>query len=428
MDQLTLQPIDHVAGVVNLPGSKSLSNRALLLAALASGTTRLTNLLQSDDTRMMINALRQLGISIALSDDWRECTVRGNNGLFTSPNEHRFFLGNAGTAIRPLTAALAMMPGRFEIDGDEYMRERPIGHLVDALRQLGVSVRYLGVEGCPPIVVEGGNVKGGTIDIDGSLSSQYLTSLLMALPLAKKDSTINVIGEQVSTPYLDITLHTMARFGVTATHENHQQFRIAGGQQYTSPETFLIEGDASSASYFFAAAAINGSIRVNGVGHDSVQGDVAFLDVIELMGAKVTRYANHVDVESGSLVGVDVDLNHIPDAAMTIAAMALFAEGRTTIRNIYNWRIKETDRMTAMATELRKVGAVVETGNDFIVIDPPEDGVQAAAIDTYGDHRMAMCFSLAAMGNAAITINDPDCTRKTFPDYFSVFDRVAVTG
>ena len=424
MEQLTLRPIDRVEGEVWLPGSKSLSNRALLLSALAEGETRLVNLLASDDTRVMLAALRQLGIPITEEHD--SVVVRGGGGLFQSPNENHFFLGNAGTAIRPLTAALAMMPGEFEVDGDEYMRERPIAHLVDALRQLGASIRYTGKEGCPPITVTGGNIRGGKVSLDGSLSSQYLTSLLMALPLAAADSEVTVLGEQVSTPYLDITLSIMSRFGVTATHDNYQAFHIKGGQQYVSPGEFLIEGDASSASYFFGAAAVAGSIRVHGVGSESVQGDVQFLDVLERMGAEVERSPHYVDVRRGELRGVDVDLNHIPDAAMTIAAIALFAEGPTRIRNIYNWRIKETDRMTAMANELRKVGATIETGDDWIFVEPPVDGITSASIDTYGDHRMAMCLSLAAMGDASITINDPECTGKTFPGYFDEFARVSV--
>jgi len=424
MDSLTLQPIRHVRGQVTLPGSKSLTNRALLLAALADGRTTLTNVLRSDDTERMIDALRQLGVPLTFEGECT-CTIDGRGGLFEPPNETRFFLGNAGTAIRPLTAVLAMMPGTFTIDGDEYMRERPIGHLTDALSALGARVTFERQDGYPPFEIRGGDIAGGTVSIPGNISSQFLTSLLIALPLARNDSRITVIGEQVSKPYLDITLGMMERFGVRASHHDYQTFDIPGRQRYVAPGDLLIEGDASSASYFFAAAAITGdTLRVNGIGRDSVQGDVAFLDVIESMGATVVRGDTSVEVTGGELAGVDMDLNHIPDAAMTLATLALFARGPTRIRNIYNWRVKETDRMTAMATELEKLGAGVETGDDYIVIHPPES-ISPATIDTYGDHRIAMAFSLAAFGSAPITINDPDCTRKTFPGYFDVLASIS---
>ncbi len=425
MKQLTMTPISRVEGEVVLPGSKSLSNRALLLSALSSGNTTLTNLLRSDDTKRMVDALRQLGVNISVSDDWSECTVEGFGGLFLPERKQELFLGNAGTAIRPLTAVLSLINQEFLIDGDEYMRERPIEHLVDALKQLGAEIEYLEKDGCPPLKLQGGLIKGKDISIRGDISSQYLTALLMALPLAEGDSNITVIGEQVSKPYLDITLGMLEIFGVTATHENYQKFHIPGGQQYKSPSSYMIEGDASSASYFFGAAAISGGpVRVHGLGKSSVQGDYQFLDTIEQMGAKVDRQENWTDVSSGTLKGVDVDLNHIPDAAMTIAAMALFAEGKTTIRNIYNWRVKETDRMHAMSEGLRRLGAEVETTDDTITINPPEE-IRTAEIDTYADHRIAMCFSLAAFGGANVTINDPDCTRKTFPDYFDVLQSIS---
>ena len=338
-NQLTLAPIRQVTGEVTLPGSKSLSNRALLLSALAEGTTRLKNLLRSDDTERMLAALRQLGTGIELSADWQSGEVLGNAGIFNTPDVPDFFLGNAGTAIRPLTAVLSLIPGDFTIDGDQYMRERPIEHLVDALLTLGAQVSYPAKVGCPPILLKGGLVNGGNVSIRGDISSQYLTALLMALPLAAKDSKITIQGEQVSKPYLDITLGMLKKFGVTASHENYQIFNIPGNQAYRSPGSFLIEGDASSASYFFGAAAIGrGPVRVHGLGKHSVQGDYQFLDIIELMGATVNRAESWTDVTGGELQGVDVDLNHIPDAAMTIAAMALFAQGKTVIRNIYNWR------------------------------------------------------------------------------------------
>ena len=423
MNQLTLAPIDSVSGDVRLPGSKSLSNRALLLAGLARGNTRLTNLLKSEDTQKMVAALNQFGVHLELNSDWTECTVTGNAGLFKPPNDNRFFMGNAGTAIRPLTAILALINGDWEIDGDDYMRKRPIHHLVNALRQLGVPVTYLGKTDCPPIKVEGGCLQGGEVSVAGDVSSQFLTALLMSLPLAAKDSIIRVQGQQVSKPYIKLTLDCMSRFGV-AVESDKQNYLVKGQQQYQSPGDYLIEGDASSASYFLGAAAIAGNIRIHGLGRDSVQGDLAFVDVLETMGAKVKKLDQTIEVSQGALKAIDVDLNHIPDAAMTVAMLALFAKGTTHIRNVYNWRVKETDRMTAMQTELRKLGAEVETGHDFISITPP-DKLNETTIDTYGDHRMAMCFSLATLGGVPVTINDPDCTAKTFPDYFDVLTSIS---
>jgi 3-phosphoshikimate 1-carboxyvinyltransferase len=425
MKSLHLTPVRHVNGQVNLPGSKSLSNRALLLAALASGDTRLRNLLRSEDTARMLDALALLKVDIDSHSGTSDYTVHGLGQLFSPVDNSVFTLGNAGTAIRPLTSMLSLCSGRFVVDGDQYMRERPIDHLVDALRQLGAEIEYLGKLGCPPIRLLGGRIRGGRVSIKGNISSQYLTALLMSLPLAQRDSVIEVIGEQVSKPYLDITLNIMRQFGATASHDNYQLFHVNGRQQYQSPGDYLVEGDASSASYFFAAAAIKGgTVRVNGLGHNSMQGDIAFLDVIEKMGARVKRQDTWIEVSGGPLQAIDLDLNHIPDAAMTVAMLALFANGTSRIRNIYNWRVKETDRMTAMATELRKLGAEIQTGDDYIVIKPPAQ-ILPASIDTYGDHRMAMCFSLAALGPSHITINDPDCVAKTFPDYFEAFAAVA---
>ena len=426
MDKVTLKPIDHLSGTVTLPGSKSLSNRALLLSALSRGDTTLTNLLRSDDIERMVDALGQLGVQLDISDDWQTCKVTGAGGLFGAPENKKFFLGNAGTAIRPLTAVLSLVDSVFEIDGDKYMRERPIDHLTDALSELGAPISFLGQPGYPPLRMTGGQVTGGDISLPGNISSQFLTALLMALPLSANDSRINIIGEQVSKPYLDITLGMLEIFGVTASHTGYQNFHIPGGQHYQSPGEYLIEGDASSGSYFFAGAAIGkGNVSIQGLGRDSVQGDIQFLDAIAQMGAVVERHANHIEVSSsGRLTGVDLDLNHIPDAAMTLAALALFADGRTTIRNVYNWRVKETDRMHAMAEGLSRLGASVETTSDTIVIDPPEK-IQSATINPYGDHRVAMSFSLAALSGASVTIEDPDCTRKTFPDYFEVLNSVS---
>ncbi|WP_432695854.1 3-phosphoshikimate 1-carboxyvinyltransferase [Marinobacterium sp. YM272] len=423
MDSLTLSPLNHASGEVQLPGSKSLSNRILLLAALAEGETKVTNLLDSDDVRHMLNALTKLGVSYELAEDRRSCTVQGVGGPFKASSAE-LFLGNAGTAMRPLTAALCLGEGEFELTGEPRMYERPIRDLVDALRPLGADVEYLGDEGYPPMKIKATGLNGGEVSIKGNISSQFLTALLMAAPLAKDDLCIVVDGELVSKPYIDITLHSMKLFGVEVINDNYQRFVVKAGQSYRSPGEVMVEGDASSASYFLAAAAIaGGTIRVYGVGSDSVQGDKAFAEVLGKMGAQVSYGPTWVEVTKGELNGVDLDLNAIPDAAMTIATTALFAKGPTAIRNVYNWRVKETDRLAAMATELRKVGAEVVEGEDFIEITPPAE-ISSAAIDTYDDHRMAMCFSLAAFGNAPITINDPGCTRKTFPEYFDLFKQV----
>jgi 3-phosphoshikimate 1-carboxyvinyltransferase len=425
IEQLVLEPISRVKGEVIIPGSKSLSNRALLLASLASGETTITNLLDADDIRHMLKALEQLGVEYELSDDRTRCVVKGKSGPLVQSGEYELFLGNAGTAMRPLAAALCVCSGgKFTLTGEPRMFERPIGHLVDALLPLGATINYLKDDGYPPLNISGAGLNGGDIEIDGSISSQFLTALLMAAPLAQGDITIRVKGELVSKPYIDITLDLMNQFGVSVSHQNYQTFSVSGGQSYTSPGEIMVEGDASSASYFLAAAAIRGgTVRVYGVGENSVQGDIRFAEVLAQMGAEISYAENYIEATKGDLNGVDVDLNHIPDAAMTIATVALFAHGPTKIRNIYNWRVKETDRLAAMATELRKVGADVVEGEDFIEITPPTN-ITSAAIDTYDDHRVAMCFSLAAMGGASITINDPGCTAKTFPTYFDLFKSV----
>lgn len=421
MEKLTLQPIARIDGEVRLPGSKSLSNRALLLAALAKGTTRLTNLLDSDDVRHMLNALNQLGVTYRLSADKTECEIDGLSQGFSSSHLETLFLGNAGTAMRPLAAALCLGKGEFVLTGEPRMKERPIGHLVSALRSAGANIAYLESEGYPPLEIQANGLKGGEIHIDGSISSQFLTALLMSAPLFESDSVIHIDGDLVSKPYIDITLHMMAQFGVLVENQNYQRFVVQGGQTYQAVERLMIEGDASSASYFLAAAAIKGgSVKVSGIGKNSIQGDVRFADALEKMGANITWFDECVVAEGAPLQGVDMDFNHIPDAAMTIATTALFAKGTTVIRNVYNWRVKETDRLAAMATELRKVGAEVEEGHDYIQITPPTDW-QHAEIATYDDHRMAMCFSLVALGQTPVTILDPKCTSKTFPQYFDVF-------
>ncbi|WP_430455590.1 3-phosphoshikimate 1-carboxyvinyltransferase [Rheinheimera sp.] len=424
MKTLTLNKINGVQGTVHLPGSKSISNRVLLLAALAQGETRISNLLHSDDIEHMLNALTALGVSYQLSDCKSQCVVQGLGGLFQHPEPLELFLGNAGTAMRPLTAALAASNVDVTLTGEPRMYERPIGHLVDALRQLGADIDYLQQDGFPPLHIRGKALQAGRISIDGSISSQFLTAVLMIAPLLPADSEIDIVGDLVSKPYIDITLALMSRFGVSVDNQQYQKFIIRGQQQYQSPGHWLVEGDASSASYFLAAAAIGGSIKVTGIGKHAVQGDIRFADALEAMGATVEWGDDYISVTRNQLNGIDRDYNAIPDAAMTIATTALFAQGPTLIRNVYNWRVKETDRLHAMATELRKVGAEVEEGDDYIKVTPPAV-IKHASIATYNDHRMAMCFSMLAFADCGVTIEDPDCTRKTFPQYFEVFSSLA---
>ncbi|MGV6989051.1 3-phosphoshikimate 1-carboxyvinyltransferase [Testudinibacter sp. P80/BLE/0925] len=428
---ITLNPITRVEGTINLPGSKSLSNRALLLAALAKGTTNVTNLLDSDDVHHMLNALKQLGVEYQLSQDKTECKVTGLGGAFRWQSGLSLYLGNAGTAMRPLAAALCLHNPQADaseivLTGEPRMKERPIKHLVDALRQAGAEIDYLENDGYPPLAIRNSGLNGGKVRIDGSVSSQFLTALLMAAPLAEADTEIEIIGELVSKPYIAITLKMMAAFGVRVQNQDYRTFLVKGQQQYHAVGEYLVEGDASSASYFLAAAAIKGKVRVTGIGKNSIQGDRLFAEVLEKMGAKVTWGDSFIEAEQGELHGVDMDMNHIPDAAMTIATTALFAQGETVIRNIYNWRVKETDRLSAMATELRKVGATVEEGEDYIRIQPLSlSQFQHAEIETYNDHRMAMCFALIALSDTSVTILDPNCTAKTFPTFFDQFLAIA---
>ncbi len=415
MDSLELKPARRAAGTVRLPGSKSISNRVLLLAALAKGETQVGGLLDADDTRVMREALARLGVSFDGN------TVNGVGGPFPV-KEAELFLGNAGTAFRPLTAALVFSGGEYRLSGVPRMHERPIGDLVDALRGIGARIDYTGKDGFPPLAVHRAKLSLDKIRVRGDVSSQFLTALLMALPLSGKPARIEVQGELISKPYVEITLNVMRRFGVEVQRDGWRAFTVQK-RDYVSPGRILVEGDASSASYFLAAGAIGGGpVRVEGVGRDSIQGDVRFTEVLERMGAKVSVLEDAIEVSNpqSRLKAIDLDLNHIPDAAMTAAVMALFAEGPSTLRNIASWRVKETDRLAAMATELRKVGAQVEEGAEFLKIVPGrmKPGV---AIDTYDDHRMAMSFSLVALGGVPVAINDPGCVAKTFPDYFKVF-------
>jgi 3-phosphoshikimate 1-carboxyvinyltransferase len=428
---LYLQPAMQAQGTVRLPGSKSISNRTLLLAALSSGTTQIMDLLASDDTHVMLTALQKLGVKWERVGATQNYIVHGVHGVL--PTHHAdLFMGNAGTAIRPLTAALAVMGGDYTLHGVSRMHERPIGDLVDALNAIGARIEYTGEAGYPPLHIRRGRITAQRMQVRGNVSSQFLTALLMAAPLMAKDHavTIDVIGELISKPYIEITLNLMHRFGVVVERDGWQSFTVPAGQQYVSPNMIHVEGDASSASYFLAAGAIaQGPVRVEGVGRDSIQGDVRFVEALEQMGATVTMGENWIEARSnGGLKAIDADFNHIPDAAMTIAVAALYADGPSMLRNIGSWRVKETDRIAAMATELRKLGAEVEEGTDYLRVTPPAQ-IQATSIDTYDDHRMAMCFSLASLDGAfrkgnKIRINDPKCVAKTFPDYFDAFAKI----
>ena len=439
---LDLPALDAAAGEVLLPGSKSISNRVLLLSALSLGTTTVYDLLASDDTRVMLDGLRQIGCEVEESGSTVRITGLGGRKP-VSPCS--LFMGNAGTAMRPLTAALALLGGEFELSGVPRMHERPIGDLVDALRQLGCHIDYLGNPGYPPLRIAHSNgvpalALSHPIQVRGDVSSQFLTALLMALPLVATQTAVHieVVGELISKPYIAITLQLLARFGIQVHHDNWQRFTIPAGSQYQSPGSIYVEADASSASYFIALGAIassaeaSNSIKIQGVGLDSIQGDIRFVEAAQAMGAKVTGGPNWLEVQRGAwpLKAIDLDCNHIPDAAMTLAVMALYATGTTTLRNIASWRVKETDRIAAMANELRKLGATVQEGADYIQITPPAstEHWKAASIHTYDDHRVAMCFSLATFNPAQlpVRIEDPKCVAKTFPDYFEAFLGTAV--
>ncbi|NMG45165.1 bifunctional 3-phosphoshikimate 1-carboxyvinyltransferase/cytidylate kinase [Aromatoleum toluvorans] len=427
MEFLDLPPLLGASGRVRLPGSKSISNRTLLLAALAEGETDIRDLLASDDVERMLEALRALGVEWTREEDSANYRVRGVGGAFPVKIAD-LFLGNAGTAFRPLTAALALSGGEYRLSGVPRMHERPIGDLVDGLRQVGADIRYTGNEGFPPLHIRPAQIRpGGVVRVRGDVSSQFLTALLMALPLTGVETTVEVVGELISKPYIGITLDLMARFGVTVRREGWERFTIPGGVRYRSPGTVFVEGDASSASYFLAAGAIGGGpVRVEGVGRDSIQGDVRFAEALAQLGAHIEMGDNWIEARapaSGRLKAFDLDLNHIPDAAMTLAVAALFADGPCRLRNIASWRVKETDRIAAMATELRKVGAIVEEGPDYLGVTAPAR-LLPAAIDTYDDHRMAMCFSLVSLGDCRVRINDPKCVNKTFPTYFERFAEV----
>jgi 3-phosphoshikimate 1-carboxyvinyltransferase len=442
-DRLTLAPIARFDGTVNLPGSKSLSNRILLLSALASGETEVTRVLASEDTEVMIAALRGLGVAIRGQPGAGSLHVTGRRGALNAPagaGAIDLFLGNAGTAMRPLTAVLAAGRGQFVLKGVPRMHERPIGDLLDGLRQLGAAVRCLDREGYPPLRIEASGLAGGTARISGATSSQFVSALLLAAPLAQAPVRIEIIDRLVSEPYVDMTLALMARFGVhisrtiaASPREGERasppRYEIAAPQAYRSPGRVLVEGDASSASYFLAGAAITGGrVRVEGCGSDSLQGDAQFAEVLARMGAHARYEAAAIEVEGpGPLQGIDADMTAMPDAAMTLAVAALFARGPTTLRGIGNWRVKETDRMAAVSAELAKLGAHTECGSDTLVVHPPER-LRSASIATYNDHRMAMAFSLAACGGQPVVIENPACVAKTYPEFFDELAHVTAGG
>ena len=414
-------------GEIRLPGSKSITNRVFLIAALAEGSTRLHNLLKSDDTRYMGEALQKLGINIEFSDDFSEAVVHGNCGPISTKNPAELFLGNAGTAMRSLTAALALGEGEFFLRGEERMSERPIRDLVDALRCLHADISYEESEGYPPVRILAHGLEGGDVSVRGNISSQYLTALLICAPYCKKPLHIHVDGELISAPYIELTIKVMEEFGIKVRNENLRDFYVPQGV-YKSPVEYMVEGDASSAGYPLAAAAIaKGKVRVLGVGRESSQGDVAFVMVLRQMGVNVTIGPDWIECDGTGccLHGVNLNLNDIPDAAMTVAVLALFADSPMTISGIASWRVKETDRIAAMSAELRKVGAEVRESTDSITIVPPEQ-LKPATIETYNDHRMAMCFSLVALGGVPIKIMDPACVNKTYPNFFKDFNRLAV--
>lgn len=421
---LTINPIKTFSGTIYLPGSKSISNRVLLLAALAKGVTHITNLLKSDDVEHMLRALHTLQVDYHWCQQEMTCRIKGKTQL-TVPTQKTIFLGNAGTAMRFLTAVLSLTDNDILLMGDARMHQRPLGHLVEALKQGGAAIDYIGSTGCPPIRLHGG-FRGGNIELEGAISSQFLSALLIAAPLAEKNTLITIRDKLVSKPYVAMTIKLMSIFGVNVVNDDYQKFSVQGKQQYRSPGQYHIEGDASSASYFLAGAAISGGpIKVVGIDRASLQGDIGLAPILEKMGATIRWGKNYIECEKKQLTGIDVDLNHMPDAAMTVAITALFAIGPTRIRNIANWRVKETDRLYAMATELRKIGATVTEGPDFITIIPPT-GLRSAEIETYNDHRMAMSFSLIALSDdVSVTILNPDCTLKTFPDYFNQFAKLA---
>ncbi|CAL4321478.1 3-phosphoshikimate 1-carboxyvinyltransferase [Buchnera aphidicola (Chaitophorus sp. 3695)] len=418
--KIILQSPTKIEGDIYLPGSKSITNRALLLAAMSNGTTILKNILYSDDVQYMLNALKKLGIKSILSKNNTSCKIYGQGKSFPVNKNITLFLGNAGTAVRSLLSVLSIKYNNIIITGDKRMQERPIKHLIDALKQGNAKFQYLKKKNNIPVLVKGG-FQGGKIVLNGSISSQFLTGLLLASPTLKNNTKIFIQGNLVSKPYINITIKMMNIFGIKIINDNYKEFLIIGNQNYVSPKKYFIESDASSASYFLSAAAIKGgTVNIFGIEKKSIQGDIKFASVLKKMGAQIVFGKNYIQCSKKELYAIDMDLNDIPDAAMTIAVTALFAKGTTIIRNIYNWRVKETDRLYAMSTELKKVGAIIKEGKDYLIITPPKK-IPTVEINTYNDHRMAMCFSLLSLSGAPIIILNPKCVNKTFPDYFIKF-------
>ena len=419
---LNLKKIEAVKGKVIIPGSKSLSNRALLVSSLAKGNTTLLNVLKSDDTARMIEALQTL--SVKLNVNMNKVDIQGNDGVFSGDLcQKELYLGNAGTAMRPLCSVLSVSKGVYELTGEPRMMERPIGPLTEALKSIGLNIEYLNNDGFPPLLIRGSQVKNHEVSISGTTSSQYISALLMTAPVCG-GLKIKIVGDLISKPYVDLTIDLIEKFGAKVIRNGYKEFEVLP-TGYTSPTTYLIEGDATSATYFAAAAAIAGEVEIYGLSKSSVQGDFKFFSVLEKMGAKVTYLENSVIVKKDKLHGIDIDMNAMPDAAMTLVPMALYTDSPVTIRNIASWRVKETDRIQAMVNEMSKLGVCVSSGNDYISIDASQRNNITPSFDTYNDHRMAMCMSLVAF-DREININDPECINKTFPAYFSLLKRVSL--
>ena len=420
MNEITLKASKQVRGCIKLPGSKSITNRVLLMAALGNGVTKLIDPLRSEDTDQMINALIKLGVSVKeVNDDKNIIEIKGTEHNFPNKNTN-LFLGNSGTTFRPLAAVLAMMGGDYYLSGIERMHERPIKDLVDALEQMGSSIQYEKNHGYPPITINNSSIEiSEPIQIKGDISSQYLTALLIAGPISNNEFNIEVIGDLISKPYIDITLKLLTKFNIFYNNDNWRLFSLKKDSVYRNPTKIFVEGDASSASYFFAAASLAGSIEIKGINKDSIQGDLKFLDIISKMGAKIEYKSDSIQVSKASnLKGLEIDCIEIPDAAMTLAIMAVFADKPTKLKNIGSWRVKETDRILAMDNELTKMGVEVSTTHDSMTIFPQKQLNDNISIETYNDHRIAMCFSLFCLKNLNITIQDPNCVNKTYPDYF----------
>lgn len=432
LDCIAIKPIARIQGEITLPGSKSLTNRVLLLSALSVGETNVKNVLESADTRYMLDALKHLGIDLVENKETKTVNIKGNGGPFRKNEKVELYLGNAGTAMRPMTGILCAGEGEFILDGNPRMRERPIIDLVDGLKQIGVDISCSDT-GCPPVVIKTKGIKGGEASISGKISSQYLSALLMTGPLATGDVTLKIKDELMSAPYVHMTMNLMRKFGATVTCTTDNKVFVTSPSKYISPKDIFIEGDASSASYFLAGGVITGGpVTVFGCGSDSIQGDSRFADVLRKMGATVSYTSNSITVSrdiNTPLIGIDEDCGDIPDVAMTLAIVGIFAKGKTIIRNVYNWRVKETERMIAMVNELTKLGVKVEEGRDYLVVEGLKDGETLnnnVNIETYDDHRVAMCFSLAACGGVTVNILDPGCTSKTFPDYFQKLSNMSV--